>query len=114
PAAESQGDSLALSIFFTVTDENGQPIPQPNIESAQIQLVGDNSSPVEATYEDPKTPFYIALLLDASGSMANSMGSVHEAAQEALKSAPPTARFGVFKFNDLAIDEPLRPIEDFT
>lgn len=114
PAAEPQADSMALSVFFTLVDENGQPIANPNVDSAEIQLVGGNSSPVPATVEDPKTPFYIAMLLDASGSMANAMPSVHEAAQAALQNAPPTARFGVFKFNELEIDEPLRPIENFT
>lgn len=114
PAAEPQADSMALSVFFTLIDENGQPIANPNVDSAEIQLVGGNSSPVEASTEDPKTPFYIALLLDASGSMANAMPSVHEAALAALQNAPPTARIGVFKFNDLKIDEPLRPIENFT
>lgn len=114
PAAEPQADSMALSVFFTLVDENGQPIANPNVDSAEIQLVGGNSSPVAAAVEDPKTPFYIAMLLDASGSMANAMPSVHEAAQAALQNAPSTARFGVFKFNELEIDEPLRPIENFT
>jgi hypothetical protein len=114
PAAEPQADSMALNVFFTLIDENGQPIPNPNVDSAEIQLVGGNTSPVEASVEDPKTPFYIALLLDASGSMANAMPAVHEAAQTALQNAPSTARFGVFQFNELDIDEPLRPIENFT
>ncbi len=114
PAAEPQADSMALSVFFTLIDENGQPMANPNVDSAEIQLVGGNSSPVTATVEDPKTPFYIAILLDASGSMANAMPSMHEAALAALQNAPSTARFGVFKFNELKIDEPLRPIENFT
>jgi hypothetical protein len=115
PAAEAQADSMALSIFFTIIDQNGQPIPDPGIDdTAEIQLIGGNTTPIPAEVGDPQTPFYIAFLLDASGSMAGAMPSVHEAATAALENAPSTGRFGVFQFNELAIDEPMRPIEDFT
>lgn len=114
PAAEPQDKSMALSVFFTITDPSGRPIPDPNIESAEIQLLGGNTAPITATVAKPQTPFYIALVLDASGSMANVMPKVHEAAKSALDNAPPNARFAVIKFNDLPIDAVLRPIQDFT
>ncbi len=114
PAAEPQEDSLALSVFFTIIDSSGRPIPRPNIESAEIQLIGGNNPPIPATVEDPRTPFYIAFVLDASGSMANVMPHVREAAKTALDNPPPNARFAVIKFNELSIDDVLRPIENFT
>ncbi len=114
PAVEPQQDSLALSVFFIITDADGRPISRASIDSVEIELLGGDNSPTPASYEDPQTPFFIALLLDASGSMVNVMPDVREAAQEAIDNAPPTARFGVFKFNELALEQELRPIEDFT
>jgi hypothetical protein len=114
PAAEPQADSLALNVFFTVTDENGQPIADPGLETVEIQLLDGNTTPVPAGFAKAATPFFIGLLIDASGSMANVMDSVHEAAQSAIDSVPPNARVAVLKFNDLSIDDPLIPIEPFT
>jgi len=114
PAAEPQEDSMALSVFFTIVDESGRPISRPGIETVSIQLLGGNSLPTPATFSDPNTPFYITLLLDASGSMQNVMGSVREAAQEAINNTPPNARVAVIKFNDLPIDDVIRPIQNFT
>ncbi|HXV99734.1 MAG TPA: VWA domain-containing protein, partial [Anaerolineae bacterium] len=114
PAAEPQEDSLALSVFFTITDETGRPIPRPGIESADIELLGGDNAPIPATFEDAKTPFYIALVLDASGSMQQEMPGVREAAQAAVDNPPPGARIAVIKFNQLALDGELSIIEPFT
>ncbi|MBE7474906.1 MAG: hypothetical protein DPW09_37035 [Anaerolineae bacterium] len=115
PAAEPQADSLALSVFFVITDELGRPISRPGIDSVEIELLGGgDNAPVEAKFSDPQTPFYIALVLDASGSMANMMPGVREAAQSAVDSAPPGANIAVIKFNELAIEDDLTIIEPFT
>lgn len=116
PAVEHQEDSLALDIFFTVFDQNGRPLPRnnTNIESATIEILGGGSAPIPASVGDPKTPIYITLLLDGSGSMANVIDSVREAAKSSIDSAAPNASFAVVKFNELAVDEDLRPIENFT
>ncbi|RME69684.1 MAG: VWA domain-containing protein [Chloroflexi bacterium] len=114
PAAEPQEDSMALSVFFTVVDTEGRPISRPGIETVTIQLLGGSSPPIPASYADPQTPFFIALVLDASGSMANVMPKVREAAQQAIDNAPTSARVAVIKFNDLSIDDQLRPIQNFT
>lgn len=116
PAVEEQDDSLALDVFFTVFDQNGRALPRDsaNIESATIELLGGGSAPVPASVGDPKTPIYITLLLDGSGSMANVMGDVRAAAKEAIDNSTPNASFAVIKFNELAVDQDLHPIEDFT
>lgn len=114
PAAEPQPDSLALSVFFTITDESGLPVTRPGIDTVEIQLLEGNTAPVLSTFSEANTPFYISLLLDASGSMASVMPEVREAAQTAIDNVPPNARVAVFKFNDLNIDQELRPIEPFT
>ncbi len=114
PAAEPQADGMALSVFFTITDESGRPLSRPGIDTVEIQMLEGNTTPVPAAYSEANTPFYIALLLDASGSMANVMPAVREAAQAAIDNAPTNARVAVYKFNDLSIDQELRPIEPFT
>ena len=114
PAAEPQAESLALSVFFTITDESGRPISRPGIETVEVQLLEGNTTPVLASFSEANTPFYISLLLDASGSMASVMPAVREAAQTAIDNVPSNARVAVFKFNDLSIDQELRPIEPFT
>ncbi|MCB0212980.1 MAG: FHA domain-containing protein [Anaerolineae bacterium] len=116
PAVEHQDDSLALDIFFTVFDENGRALPRndTSIESATVELLGGGSAPIPASVGDPKTPIYITLLLDGSGSMANVIGDVREAAKQSIDSATPNASFAVIKFNDLAVDQDLKPIENFT
>ncbi len=116
PAVEEQEDSLALNVFFTIVDGAGQPVSDANIKSVDIQLLGGTDAPVEASYGDPLTPFYVALLLDTSGSMQNVMESVREAAQKAIDKAPPTAHFAVIPFNKLKIQEgeELHLAADFT
>ena len=99
-ATQEGVESLGLSVFFTVTDGNGRPIPNPNIESATIQLLGPNNEPVPAIVEDPQTPVFITLLIDGSGSMQNVIGDVRAAAQSAIDSAPPTSHFAVIQFNE--------------
>lgn len=106
----TEGDeSMGLDVFFTVTDSNGRPIPQPDIESATMQLLGGNSDPVPAQIADPQTPIFIALLLDTSGSMQDVMEQVRTAAKSAIDNAPPTAHFAVIPFNETSL-----PIQDFT
>jgi hypothetical protein len=102
-------ESLGLEVFFTLTDSNGRPQPQPEIESATIQLLGGNSQPVPVQIADPQTPVFIALLLDTSGSMQDVMEQVRTAAKSAIDNAPPTAHFAVIPFNETSV-----PIQDFT
>jgi len=109
PAAEEKDDNLSLAVFFYVVDNDGQPIKAANIESAQIQLLNSKRDPFQAGFEKANTPFYIAMLLDASGSMSRVMPDMKKAAQSAINTAPLNAKVGVFQFN-----EDLRPIVDFS
>lgn len=102
-------NSLGLDVFFTLTDSNGRPQPQPEIESATIQLLGGNSQPVPVQIANPQTPVFITLLLDTSGSMQDVMEQVRTAAKSAIDNAPPTAHFAVIPFNETSV-----PIQDFT
>jgi VWFA-related protein len=99
-ATEEQDEGVALDVFFTFVDGNGRPVPQANIESATIQVLGEGQNPIPAVVEDPQTPVYIALLIDTSGSMQNVMTNVRQAAESAIDTAPPTAYFSVIQFNE--------------
>ena len=106
---EENTESLALDAFFTIMDENGRPVSNPNIESATIQLIGSNAAPISASVDDPQTPIYITLLIDGSGSMKDVIDDVRNAAIAAIDSAPATAQFAVVQFNENAIT-----LQDFT
>lgn len=111
---QEEEESLGLTLFFTLVDGNGRAVTDANPDGATIELLGGAGVPREASVRRPNTPFHIAMLLDGSGSMANVIGDVRAAAKSALENAPPTANFAVIKFNQLSVDEELRPIQDFT
>lgn len=102
-------ESLGLDVYFVVTDAQGRPILEPNLEDVTIELVGSAGAPVAATVGDPQGDIYVILLLDTSGSMQNVIGQVREAALSALKSLPANARVSVITFDDRPT-----PITDFT
>ena len=122
--ADSQASSLVLTTFFVVQDENGRPIPkdQLSIESASVQLLTSPTKPISVEVTDPRTPIKVALLVDASGSMAAQIGegrtiidAVRESAKKAIDIAPDNAFFSVFKFSQVAVDADFRPLsEGFT
>lgn len=107
---EQPDGTTALATYFTITDAAGRPIVDPPVESASIQLLGPETlPPAAATVAKPNTPFYVALLLDASGSMAPVMPQVREAASAAIDSAPPNAHVSVVQFSDKP-----QPVTNFT
>ena len=77
-----------------MTDSNGRVVPVSSIESATMQLFGD-ATIYPAVVEKPNSPFYVVLLLDASGSMGGAMADMQAAAKASLQNAPPEARFAV-------------------
>ncbi len=112
---QAQADSLPLSIFFTLRDQNGNPIPKGSVSlDAQATVIlsdaaGQPLPPAPATISDPKTPIKIALVIDKSGSMNQKVGNatdrpltridaVRAAAIQSLQSAPDQAEFAVFSF----------------
>lgn len=110
----SNNGGLDLNVFFTVVDTNGRPLTGVDVDAATIEVLGGQGEPTEAAVQKPNTPINVALLLDASGSMAQLIGDVREAAKSSLQNAPPNANFGVFKFNEVVLDQEFRPIQPFT
>ncbi len=107
--SEPGAESLGLHVYFVVTDAQRRPIVDPNLEAATIQVLGGASAPVPASVGDPQSNIYVVLLIDASGSMADVIGQVREAAISGLRSLPPNARVSA-----IAFDKDRRIITDFT
>jgi VWFA-related protein len=108
PEAVDTGDALQLGLYFTVTDNAGRVVPNAKVQSAKIQL-DDGERDDNASVEQPTTPFYIALVLDASGSMGGSAEAMRQAAIQAVNDSPEEARFAVIRFN-----EKIDRLQDFT
>ena len=102
-------ESLGLDVYFVMTDAQGQPILEPNLEGATIEVLGGANAPVSATVADPQSNIYLVLLLDTSGSMQNVIGQVREAALSALENLPENTRVSV-----IAFDDRITPMTDFT
>ena len=99
-AVDEQTDQVVLSTYFVARDGSGAPINNPRLSTAEIQLLGADGGIFPATISDPETPLYIALVLDASGSMRAVMPQVKTAAQNAIDQAPPNAFFTVIGFDE--------------
>ena len=106
----TEGDqAMGLSVYLTQFDDaTGRAITSGSIQSAEISIL-DMDQKYPATVRQADTPFYIALLLDASGSMTPAAKALREAAKQAVTNPPKGAKFAVFQF-----DEELRLIHDFT
>lgn len=112
PIPDPKDDGLDLNIYVSI--KNLQNTAHPS-QQGTIQLIGENSNPVLPTkIEEPQTPIRIVLVLDASGSMANAIASVKEAAKKAIDAAPERAEFGVFKFTRVTADGDFQPVQPFT
>lgn len=107
PQITESGDGLQLKLYFTVNDSSGQVVPTAQVRSARIVLA-DGSS-YEAEVEQPNDPFYIVLVLDASGSMGGAQEDMQKAAAQLVQNAPSSAQFAVVRFNQ-QIDK----LQDFT
>ena len=109
---DGPNEAFNLNVYFIITDQFGRPVSKAtntNIDSATLQLLwGENAHPVTAEVADPATDFYIALLIDASGSMKKRIGNstreviddVKLAARSVIVDAPPNARFAIYQFSE--------------
>ncbi len=101
--------ALTLGTYFTLIDDStGRPVTQAQIKSAEITQL-DSNVHTPASYKPADTPFYIVLLLDASGSMQRAAEDMRRAATEAISNAPKGAQFSVVQF-----DQELKVLHDFS
>jgi VWFA-related protein len=94
----SETDTQQLDLFFTVLTSGGQAVLNPQIDDVSIAL--DNSAPVEILgVTTPNIPFFITLVLDASGSMGPVSAVMQAAANGAINNMPSDAQVSVIRFN---------------
>ena len=102
-------DFMGLTVFVTLLDDStGNAITGGNLKSAQINIL-DMDKKVSATVKQADTPFYIAMIIDSSGSMLPAAKKLRDAAKQAVNSPPKGAQFALYQF-----DEQLQLIHDFT
>jgi len=95
-----EDDGLHLNVYFAIFDDvTGSVVSDSRIESAKIKDLDTGVEfPAEASV--PETPFYIAMVLDASGSMASAAENLRSAAGQAVKAPPEGAHIALFVFSD--------------
>ncbi len=94
--AES-GQALQLRLYFTINDASGQAVPNSQVSVAQMIL--SNGERADAEVGQPDTPYYLVLVLDASGSMGGAETDMQRAAAQLIQNAPDRAQFAVIRFN---------------
>lgn len=105
---QEEEDALNLQVYFNLVDSGGRVVEDVEAESVNVQVDGQQYT---ANTTQPDSPFYIAMVLDASGSMTSANPDMRAAAQEAVDSAPEQARFAVMSFSER---ENIELIQDFT
>ena len=81
-----QKDGMLLKVYFTITD-GGAPVMNAQPTSGQIALL-NNEYVANAIIKKPDIPIYIALVMDASGSMGGSAEALKNAAKLSLNNIP--------------------------
>ena len=89
--SESAEDVL-LRLYFSIDGRNGETA----VSEAAVLLEDGTLFPAQIE----KPPYYVALVMDASGSMAPVFDEVKQAAAEIITTAPPEVQFAVIKFDD--------------
>ncbi|MCB8942757.1 MAG: FHA domain-containing protein [Ardenticatenaceae bacterium] len=85
-------EAVNLNVYFSVSDPTGL---QPDSTAA---ILLEDGSRYQAQIE--KAPFYIVLVLDASGSMAPVIDDIRQAAIDLVSLAPLEAQFAVMRFTE--------------
>lgn len=97
---EGQNEVSQLGLYFTFADGNGRPLPADSANDATIVVTGNGVNLTEeARVEEPNTPLYVVILLDASGSMQASAADMRRAAIEAVNALPDGTQFSLMTFN---------------
>lgn len=115
PQAIESADDVLLNVYFTVVDNAGKVVPDARLDATgTIQIVGDSAS-YEAEVGEANSPIFIALVLDASGSMGGAVGDLQQAAIAAIDTAPQEANLAVYQFNTpTGNGQTLQQLQSFT
>lgn len=115
PQAIEENGKLRLNVYFTVVSGDNHAVANANLDRAGAILIEDRGESYAAEVSKAESPIYIALVLDASGSMRDAVGDLRQAALVAVDAAPQQAYLGVFQFNEPGPDgRTLQPLHDFS
>jgi Mg-chelatase subunit ChlD len=90
-------DALTLTLYFSLQDAAGRPLPDV-VVAADGSVLLEEGGLYPARVE--KTPAYVVLALDASGSMSPIFEDVRQEALAIVENAPPGTQFAVIRFDD--------------
>lgn len=114
PQVVEEGETLRLNVYFTVVNEGNRAVSNADVDRAGIIRIAGKDKDYEADITPAESPLYIALVLDASGSMSEAIGDLRQAALAAVESAPPQAHLAVYQFNEPdPSGRTLQPLHDF-
>ena len=89
---QPQGNATLLRVLFSMSGS----LARRTVQLSEIVLDG---TPISAETTLSDSPFYIALTLDFSGSMRNSVIDMRDAAIRAVNNAPANAQITIIRFN---------------
>jgi len=99
------GDALLLDIYFNLVDSNNRPLSEVEVEDGRITLdTGEQYNDDQVSVGKSSAPYFIVLVLDASGSMSSANPALRQAAIAAIERAPSGAQFAVLSFDELVRD----------
>ncbi|MEZ4643609.1 MAG: FHA domain-containing protein [Chloroflexota bacterium] len=91
--------ALTLNMFFRLQDGNGRSAPQAQIQSARVLLENGASYPADVA----RSPFYVAMLFDSSGSMKDLLPDMQQAARDIITAAPAETQFAIIQFDEAIV-----------
>ena len=100
---------MIARIYFGIFDpRTSRPVMDVDVSSVQLALTNTGFT-AQGEIKPPDIPIYVTLVLDSSGSMANSAQLLRDAAKQALSNIPSDGLFAVIQF-----DEEVKILQDFT
>ena len=93
-------DALQVNVFFHLVDDQGRVVSGLRLDNVIFEADDGKSVSVPVSDNQQTTTGYIALVLDASGSMAAANPAMRDAAKAAVKSVKSSTAFSVWSFSD--------------
>lgn len=113
-SVQDHGATLGVRVPFRLADQEGDPINNASNLGLQVRLLDMPEGAIDvfpaSSAERIETPYFVALLIDTSGSMKPYIGDVRSAAQNAVRNAPQNVRFRIVSFRGRDAND--RPIID--
>lgn len=94
---EEREDGLALSIYFTLLNQDGIALERERVDGVSLLL--DDGARYTPTLIEAESPLYITLLIDTGSALAGTLPALEAGLINGLQQASPEALFGVTSFD---------------